>query len=364
MQYHSVVEGSTRLKVPVGGGVTKREEVFYNPHMALNRDLTVALCKRLNPGSFLDLMAGTGARGLRVACESGVDVTLNDLNPRAVDLIGENARSNGLDVSVENIEARRILADRMFDYVDVDPFGTPVEFVESAVSSVRRGGVLGVCATDTSALCGSYPRACMRKYDATPLRCDCYDEIGLRILVGFIARTAMRQGRGVEPLLSHSTRHYIRCQVRVVGRPSQTLKNLSYLQYCFNCLWRGYRRLEEIRPLCECGGELRVAGPLWSGRCSDQQTCNVLADEILSGNYGCRSEASRLLELLAGEQTLNLPYYDLHKLCSRNSVSAPPMKSASKEAESLGFMFLRVHFNSTGFKTDMPIGQLGELIRG
>jgi len=243
MDYDVLVEGSTRLKVPLGGGVSKDEEVFYNPHMRMNRDLTVALCRVLKPKSFIDVMAGSGARGVRVAKEAGVDVTLNDLNPKAVQLIRENAELNGVNVTVESKDARAVLVGQRFGYFDLDPFGPPVAYVDSVLSSARWGNIFGLCATDTSALCGSYPKACMRKYDAVPLRCDCYDELGLRILIGFIARSALRHEIGVEPLFCHSTRHYMRVQVRLGSRHQATMKEPGHLQYCCKCLWSGYRDL-------------------------------------------------------------------------------------------------------------------------
>jgi tRNA (guanine26-N2/guanine27-N2)-dimethyltransferase len=265
MDYEVIVEGSTRLNVPKGGGLSKKEEVFYNPHMRLNRDITVALCRVLKPKSFIDVMAGSGARGIRVANEAKVDVTLNDLNPKAVGLIRDNAALNGVDVHVESKDARAALIGNRYGFFDLDPFGPPVAFLESVFSAARWGNFIGVCATDTSALCGSYPRACMRKYDAVPLRCDCYDEVGLRILLGFMARVALRHESGIEPLLCHSTRHYMRAQVRLGSRHQETLKSLGYMQYCFGCLRREYRHLWDLRKHASAGGRSRPPGRFGRG---------------------------------------------------------------------------------------------------
>jgi tRNA (guanine26-N2/guanine27-N2)-dimethyltransferase len=363
MDYGLVTEGATRLKVPIGGGISKKEEVFYNPHMALNRDVTVALCRIIKPRTFLDLMAGSGSRGIRVANEAGIHVTLNDLNPKAADLVRENAELNDVNVDIEQVDARRLLAGRRFSYVDVDPFGTPAPYVDVAVSAVKAGGVLGICATDTSALSGTYPAACKRKYDAVPLRCDCYDEIGLRILLGHIARCAMRQERGVKPLFTHSSRHYMRVQVKVAGRPRETLKSMAYLQYCFGCGFRGYRRLGELASECGCGGVLRNAGPLWSIGFADPKLCGELAGELVEGEYACKSESVKLVETVGGEQAVHTPYYDLHKLCKKASVPAPRMDALADSVKSAGFTFTRTHFNPTGFRSDMPVDSITPLLK-
>lgn len=143
-------------------------------------------------------MAGSGARGIRIAREAGVQVVLNDLNPMACDLSRRNAEANGVSCEVSNDDANHFLSDKKFDFIDVDPFGPPVRYLDAAIKALSKKGFLGVAATDTSCLCGTYPRACKRKYDALSLRTDYYDELGLRILLGFIARNAVRYDFGVD----------------------------------------------------------------------------------------------------------------------------------------------------------------------
>lgn len=41
-----------------------------------------------------------------------------------------------------------------WDFIDVDPFGSCLPFLEAAVGGVRDGGVLAVAATDLTVLCG------------------------------------------------------------------------------------------------------------------------------------------------------------------------------------------------------------------
>ena len=61
-----------------------------------------------------------------------------------------------------------LLSENRFDYIDIDPFGSPVGFVDSAMRSIKNGGVVACTATDTAALCGVYPRVCQRRYGAIP----------------------------------------------------------------------------------------------------------------------------------------------------------------------------------------------------
>jgi tRNA (guanine26-N2/guanine27-N2)-dimethyltransferase len=353
MDYGVVLEGATRLRVPSGGGVSSREEVFYNPHMSLNRDITVALCSVLGAGTFLDAMAGSGARGIRASVEAGADATLNDLNPKAVALIRENANLNGAMVCVESREARGLMSQGRWDYVDVDPFGTPAPYLGAAAGAVRPGGVLGVCATDTSALCGTYPKACQRKYGSQPLRCDCYGEVGLRILIGAVAEAAMRRGLGFTPLFSHTTRHYMRVQGRLGGGASATVGSIGYLEHCPKCMRRSFSRLTDLRRECACGHRLSVAGPLWTAPYADSALCSRIEAKLAGGVFGAPS--SRLAGLVAAEQDVSLPFYDVHRLAEAAGRPAPGMAALADAASKAGYKLCRTHFCDTGVRTDMPV---------
>ena len=141
MDVVEVTEGKTRffaprqdphLQFPPGSG-----PVFYNARMELNRDATILLLSVLRPESYLDAMGASGVRGLRVACEVGIPVTINDWSQRAVDLIQQNVEALGLAAEVTRSDANALMSERKFDAVDLDPFGTPAPFVDSSARSAR-----------------------------------------------------------------------------------------------------------------------------------------------------------------------------------------------------------------------------------
>lgn len=363
MELKQIVEGATVLYTPCCGGVSKDEEVFYNPHMELNRDVSVVLSNLLQPGEFLDSMAASGARGVRVANEAGVEAILNDLNPKAVELCEKNAKANDIRATITSDDVRRVFAERRYDFVDLDPFGTPAPFMDSASQAVRFGGILGVAATDTSALCGSHPRACARKYDATPLRCDCYAEVGLRILIGFIARTFLRHHLGMEAVFSHATRHYMRVQATPTRGYRESMKSIGYIQYCFKCLFRGYESLEGLRTRCDCGGELRTAGPLWTAGFAHQGICSDMAKFLDDSDADLCLKKSNLVERLREEQGTNVPFYNLHKICKKAGVPSPRMEHVRETIEDAGCFFSRTHFEDTGFRTDLGICELSDIVK-
>ncbi|MBD3262249.1 MAG: tRNA (guanine(10)-N(2))-dimethyltransferase [Candidatus Altiarchaeales archaeon] len=354
-----VLEGETQLKTHVREVPTKKDDVFYNPHMRFARDITVLFAQAVEPVNAFDVLAGSGARGIRLAKEAGLKVTLNDANPRACELICENAKLNEVEVKILNLKARKALSEGKYDYIDLDPFGPPTGFVDAAFMALDNRGYIGVCATDTSALCGSYPKACRRKYGAKSLRTEYYGELGLRILCGFLAHAALRQGFGVDFLFSHVTRHYMRVYLKALKKPSKKTRNLGeivFLQHCFKCLRRNYRKLGELKPKCVCGGENTLCGPLWRGDIADKKTCQRMRG--FSGDLKTRD----LLSLVGDEQRISLPHYDLHKISELKKTSPPKLSLVEEALKQAGYPYTRCHFNPHGFKTNAPLGKLLEVV--
>ncbi|MFH1835596.1 MAG: tRNA (guanine(10)-N(2))-dimethyltransferase [Methanobacteriota archaeon] len=355
MKYVTVSEGETTLKVPTGRIRSKRDPVFYNPVMEASRDISVAIARILKPDTYVDALAGSGARGIRIAREAGVEVTLNDLNPLACKLAKQNVKKNKLKVQISNNSSDHFLSDKKFDFVDIDPFGPPVRYLDAAIKAISQKGFLGVAATDTSGLCGRYPRACKRKYDSTSLRTDYYDELGLRILLGYIARNAIRYDFGVKPIFSHSTNHYMRVYAELNrGRThvNKTQEKICFLQHCFKCLDKKYAKLNQLEIKCACGGDLSPAGPLWSGVFADSVFSSKIASELMDGEFNSKRESSKLAETISLEQEVEKPYFNLHKLCRVKKVSAPKTVEFAGRLEAAGFKISPTHFNDVGFRSD------------
>ena len=152
-------------------------------------------------------MGATGVRGLRVANECGVPVTINDKDPEAIPLILQNVARSGLPITVTCRDACSLLYEQSFDAVDIDPFGTPAPFIDAGIRGCRR--FLLVTATDTAPLCGAHLQAGIRRYFARPANTGYHAEVGLRILLGFVVRETMKYDRGIEPLFCFAREHFV-----------------------------------------------------------------------------------------------------------------------------------------------------------
>ena len=133
-----------------------------------------------------------------------------------------------------------LLEGNLYDYVDIDPFGTPVYFAEHAIKSLSDNGILAVTATDTSCLCGRFVKACLRKYSSRPLNNEFNKETGIRILVWKMQQIAENQGKCLIPIFVHSSDHYLRAYLQCVnGSGLENMhKEQGFILYCPKCLNR------------------------------------------------------------------------------------------------------------------------------
>ena len=219
------VEGITTFWTDSTQKITKEMPVFYNPVMKLNRDLSLLALGSMEKQELrISLpMEASGVRAARILHElimldllDAKLLAINDLSAHAITFAKKNVTENigSFDenkVVFSQTEARKFLLDSAgFEYIDIDPFGTPNPFLDAAVQRIAREGIIAVTATDTSALAGTYPAATLRKYWAVPSRTWVMHDIGLRILIRKVQLIGAQYEKALIPLLSVATNHYYR----------------------------------------------------------------------------------------------------------------------------------------------------------
>ncbi len=187
---------------------------FYNRSMEVSRDLSVALLRSLKPGTALDSMAGTGIRGMRIAKETSWKVVLNDIDSRNVEIQRKNASLNSLDIETIRGDYFAAVSSRKWDYIDVDPYGTPSGLVDAAIMNLKNNGIIGVTMTDTANLEGKSTAKGLRIYGSMSMNGTFAREISTRIFLKYVMERGASLGRAGEPLLVLREGHFIRVFVR------------------------------------------------------------------------------------------------------------------------------------------------------
>jgi len=356
-----LTEGIAILNVP-DGAPRKSAEAFYNPKAKISRDIGIAVISSLGKKNLrmADVLGGTGARTVRLLKETPKktfkEIFINDVNPKAVKLIKSNVKTNKLsNVKVSHNEATLFMMGlNMIDYIDIDPFGSPVNFLDTAMRRLAKNGVLAVAATDTAALSGSSFQACVRKYGARPMHGEMMHEIGMRILIKKVQEIGAQHEKSLIPIYCHSTKHYMRAYFKCDTGAEKTkdiLHQHGFLHYCHRCLARHTSKFNEPK-LC-CSISMDVAGSLWLGNLWD----NALAKNV---SKFCEkySEAKDLAKTISEESKINsFGTFSLPKISSVLGKNAPKQKDILNSLNKKGNAALS-HFGRECVRTTKSLEEI------
>jgi len=328
-----IKEGAIELPIDVPETVRKDMSPFYNPVMRTNREVSMGVLEAQNEGvdAFFPL-AGTGIRPLRCLKETTTmnSVVVNDINqhfPRRFKTYAEQNDVSLETVSINQEDARSLAFElRSFDYVEIDPFGSPNKYLDGCIQQLRDGGILALTATDTAPLSGTYPTTCKRKYWASPHRSYEMHELGLRILIRKAQLIGTQHNRALTPLVSYASDHYF----KAIFSCNKSKKACHALQNNHAVIQR----------------EDTTVGPLWTGRLGDADAFNVASIPV-------SDKSEELLSTLRKEYEVDtLGFYDIHEAASEAGIGAPPaVNSVIQHIEEQGRQAERTHFSNTGVRT-------------
>ncbi len=350
-----IKEGSIKLRVPEVEKISKGMGVFYNPAMSLNRDISVLLLNSIKKAhlQIADPLAATGVRSVRFLKELSKNkiknICINDYDKDSVELIKQNLALNKIrhkrtkKISIKNEDASLFLLNSAgFDYIEIDPFGNPSPFLDAACKRLARGGILAVTATDTSALCGTFPHACIRKYWARPKKDAVMHETGLRILIRKAQLVAAQYDKALVPIFSYSKEHYMRVFLRAEKGKSEVDDVLSQHRY-FN-----------------------GAGPMWTGALWGKNLANkICINAIRNKIFNKNKELIKFLKIIKDESEINsVGFYDLHDICEKNKIKKIQKKEAIIEKiKKSGYKASGTHFSGHGIRSDIPFKELIRILK-
>ncbi|KAG6930821.1 tRNA methyltransferase 1 like [Chelydra serpentina] len=273
---HEVLkEADTDVQVLPNYSTPQKSDSYFNPKMKLNRQLIfcalAVLAEERNPLECLDAFGATGIMGLQWAKHLGnsVKVTINDFNENSVTMIQENCHLNKMKVmmntkeeddcdetmeegeenvgiiEVTKMDANVIMHLRSFDFIHLDPFGTAVNYLDSAFRNVRNLGIVSVTSTDISSLYAKAQHVAQRHYGCNVVRTEYFKELAARTVVAAVARAAARCNKGIEVLLAVALEHFVLVVVRVLRGPSPADDSVKKIRYLIHCQWCEERIFQE-----------------------------------------------------------------------------------------------------------------------
>ncbi|MBI4016547.1 MAG: tRNA (guanine(10)-N(2))-dimethyltransferase [Candidatus Aenigmarchaeota archaeon] len=352
-----IQEGKAKIVGELPHQISRKLEVFYNPVMAHNRDIAVSIInawgKKIQAA---DPLAASGVRTIRLLkeCKNVKFVAANDCNKNAFAAMKKNFKQNKVSkskFSLHNNDASMFLLESCgFDYVDIDPFGSPNPFLDSAVKRLAREGILAVTATDTAALAGTSPKACMRKYWGVPLKSASMHEIGLRILIRKIQLVGAQYEKALVPIFSYAAQHYMR--VYLQNTKAKTAVDDILIQhwdlgYCDHCM----KTVPVFTNKCVCKRDYVLAGPAWIGSLWD--------DKFVKKMKSWCKTCSSLIATIKKESAVGvIGIIGLDEVASRAKLSLPPKEFIIAAIKKKGYKVAPTHFSGSALKTDAPVKEI------
>ncbi|XP_014163585.1 TRMT1-like protein [Geospiza fortis] len=352
--YKVVKESATDVQVLPNHSTPQKTDSYFNPKMKLNRQLIfcalAVLAGERKPIECLDAFGATGIMGLQWAkhLRSSVKVTINDCNENSVTMIKENCHLNKMKVKlnsreedngetvgngeensdtieVTKMDANVVMHLRSFDFIHLDPFGTSVNYLDSAFRNVRNLGIVSLTSTDISSLYAKAQHVALRHYGCNIVRTEYYKELAARAVIATVTRAAARCNKGIEVLLAVALEHFVLVVVRVLRGPTpadDSAKKVRYLIHCQWCEERVFQKegnMVEENPYqqlpCDCHGSMPgktavLLGPLWSGALFNTGFLRRMLLEAVQ--YGL-DEAQPLLKTLVCESECTTPkHFSIH----------------------------------------------------
>ena len=287
---------------------------FLNPAMAPARTRSVMLLADalehhwlVKPGHDLRTLDALCATGVRVrrwrneipeALQPRLRIAANDLDEFALNWLKRSHKAFPPHVSVDHAleddryerppqgemengifvmqnDARIALMEAAYQWIDLDPFGSPVNFLDAAIQGLARVGFLEVTATDTAALTGSSASSQQRRYGAKGIVDTYAHDDAVRVLLGLVATTAARHDRVIEPVLALFDGHHVRVSVKVLRSKERASKVLDSMGWRVRLPEGKYHFVQHPTPEEVEHG----SGPMWVGALWDKEITGRMTEE-------------------------------------------------------------------------------------
>ncbi|WP_337860615.1 N2,N2-dimethylguanosine tRNA methyltransferase [Ferroplasma sp.] len=345
-QFKTISEGAIKLMAPenyfIKGPGTKTAG-FYNMDQKLNRDITISFLKTVKPKLALDAFGGTGVRGLRINREAGINTVISEINKKSFDYIKINKEINNSNVEIYNKTFQAILNDYLFDYIDIDPYGSVLPYLDEAMINLRNRGYIGVTATDLTALTGSMPAKTLRRYRAHIINDIYRHESGIRLLISEIVKRAAAMDKAAIPVISLWHSHYYRVIFQLVssaGKADEQLEKTGIFD-------RQVGLANEYKSTIE--------GPLWLG--------NLNSDLISKLNYMDNPD-KLFLKTIEKVKLNDLSTYfaDIADFARITNQDTKAVEASMEKLRENGINCGRSQFSDTGIKVSSSVSEALHII--
>jgi tRNA (guanine26-N2/guanine27-N2)-dimethyltransferase len=326
------------------------------------------------------------------------------MDKKAVDCIHNNVQKNNITETTETdskfkvyqYECTQLLYSHLkqFDVIDLDPYGSAIPMIDSAIQSVKNNGLLCVTFTDMPVLCGNYPETTYYKYNSIPYKTSFCHEMAKRIALYSISSSASKYKKVIKPLISFNAEFYIRLFLIVKDSPEDCKSNCmkyGYLHHCRNCQNRYVTPLATVNStknsktqkvstsikfnnltgntLCDvCDSNMCMSGPYWIDNLHDEDFINSVLTQLDEEKFSYLKYKKRITTFLNGikeEMPLNNQVFNLDyaQFARDVQVSCPKLSLVKGALESLKYKIIQSYYDPNLFKSDAPVSVIYDVFK-
>ena len=346
----------------------------------------------------LEGLSATGLRSIRYFLELPhvSSIVVNDFDPAAVASIHRHLAYNHIPLTSlipSHADAKLLMYAHTstpslhFDVIDLDPYGSACEFLDSAVQAVADGGLLAITCTDKAVLCGAWGEVAYAKYGGYALKGKSCHEGAIRLVLGALQSAAARYRRHIQPLLSLSIDFYVRVFVRVVESQMQvkgTASRTAVVYQCTGCEAHHMQRMGRMQqgkggqakhtaapgPPCpmqcaDCGSAFRLGGPMWADALHEPAFIDEALASLASNptRFATHGRISAMLGVARKELATPF-YYSLSGLCHTLHCVQPKIWVLRAGLLHAGYECSDTHALPDGIKTTAPSSVVWDVMRG
>jgi tRNA (guanine26-N2/guanine27-N2)-dimethyltransferase len=371
-----ICEGGNDYEVPMPTSLDsvprKSDKSFFNKHQEFNRDFSVLVLRNYTNSTNKKKLAvcepfgGVGVRSCRYIVETPItNLYYNDVNKEAIEIAKRNFRNLPISskdkISISNLEFTDFInslysKNQIMDFIDIDPYGSPISYVHSSLKLITVSGLLAFTATDLASLTGLYPRVMYSKYGIGLFdrRIGNVHELAIRALITGIQHVGLTQKQSLLPVLTLYHRHFIRTFMIRVRGVDKVLDKTGFICQCKNCGLIFKTSLKTNHYTCpNCESNTYRIGPIYLGNIHDDTHLRNIAKDVHVNTFSRSNTITKILNIMIQENRMNIPWsYDIQKLTKAIKTPIPPLDEISKQLESIGYKFSKTHFSGSCIKTD------------
>ncbi|RZF39981.1 hypothetical protein LSTR_LSTR002384 [Laodelphax striatellus] len=286
--FDEVEEAGVKLRVSLSVNSPRKTELFYDKNLSLARLLVTSVLHEyvksgdsvLKPVKCLEAIGNIGAAGLLwKKFVDGIHVTVNATNTTSLEVIRQNANDNGITVDkITNKDPCALMYNEDFNFVYLDCHTSASHYFDAVFRNLPRDGIVAITTKDDPSLQTLNPDGALRNYHGLIGRTSYINELGVRLVIAAMARSASKYRKGIEVLLCGFFKNTFLIIVKAIKgsqHADSSLRKICRLAHCSMCEERAFypptNDFGDPKTLlsCDCSTKHNsnlavVLGPVWT----------------------------------------------------------------------------------------------------